>query len=263
MDNEFYVYGYIDPRTAEYIYVGKGMELRAYIHLKNCKNKLLRNKIKAIRAAGMQPNVVFFACDISEELAFELEKKFIAEYGRIVLGTGTLCNVSDGGEGSSGLVMSPEQRARVSAGTIRGMDNDEVRLKCTYWSGKTFTEQHKEKISVGVLKAYEDPEVRQRKIDAMNRPEVLEKISASSTGRKHSEYSKLKMSDSIKAALSAPEVREKLSAVWTGRKHSDESRLKMSHSARNKERMTCHHCGRTIVMQYYRTHHGDKCKMKP
>ena len=99
MNSDFYVYRYTDPRNNEVIYVGKGKKQRVYSHLLKSSNKFLRHKIDKIRRAGYEPIIDFIATNIDEELAFLCEEEAIAKYGRISLGTGTLCNFVDGGIG--------------------------------------------------------------------------------------------------------------------------------------------------------------------
>lgn len=48
------------------------------------------------------------------EEACELEELLIQEYGRINLGTGTLCNLTDGGEGAIGRILTEEHKSKIS-----------------------------------------------------------------------------------------------------------------------------------------------------
>ena len=54
--------------------------------------------------------------DISWEDACELECFLIQEYGRKDLGTGILCNMTEGGEGTQGRVLTEEHKRRISEG---------------------------------------------------------------------------------------------------------------------------------------------------
>ena len=59
--------------------------------------------------------------DVSIEFAKEKEKEFIALYGRLDLGTGTLCNLTDGGDGINGWKAPAETIERMKkAAKIRG-----------------------------------------------------------------------------------------------------------------------------------------------
>lgn len=104
MNNYFYVYIYLDPRTCPPtpIYVGKGQGKRHKQHLSKTKNKYFDRKLKKIQNSGLKPIVEFAAKDITNEEAMQIEIKLIAKYGRMDQKTGTLCNHTDGGEGTTG-----------------------------------------------------------------------------------------------------------------------------------------------------------------
>jgi hypothetical protein len=99
-----YTYEYHDPRPTENcpIYFGKGQGRRSEVHLDEdcCKNPLLRAVIHDIRKAGFEPVVKIVERFHNETEALELEVALIAKHGRRDQGTGTLCNLSVGGEGT-------------------------------------------------------------------------------------------------------------------------------------------------------------------
>lgn len=68
--------------------------------------------------------------EISQEQAKDLEKHYIAVYGRLDKGTGMLCNMTDGGDGRVGYECSEETR-------------EKIRKAAT---GVKFTEDRKKKI---------------------------------------------------------------------------------------------------------------------
>lgn len=132
--NEFYVYAYFEPGSEEPFYIGKGKGDRAWKHL--CQSKLemkthFYNKLRKMLAGGIQPIIKLIYRDLTEDGAFTLESRLIAQYGRLDLGTGCLCNHTDGGEGQSGAVVSEETRNKIGAGNI----------------GNEITIQHRVKIS--------------------------------------------------------------------------------------------------------------------
>jgi hypothetical protein len=110
--NKHYVYIYYDPRKQppEPIYVGKGYGKRYLHHLTKAENKHLANKLKKITDANQQPIVEFVEENISNEAALILEVKLIAKYGRADKNLGTLCNWTDGGEGTCGYKYSDKTK---------------------------------------------------------------------------------------------------------------------------------------------------------
>ena len=104
----FYVYVIRDPRPGKAqraIYVGKGSGWRSRFHWSKAEshyNPLLRRVFAKIAAAGLVPIIKISARFEVERAAFAREIELIALYGRRDLGTGTLCNLTHGGEGAAG-----------------------------------------------------------------------------------------------------------------------------------------------------------------
>jgi len=107
-DKRFCVYIYRDPRPRkrrEPIYVGKGLtERRPDEHWNNSNspNPFFSRVLEKIRTAGLQPIIEFIAFFENETEAFALEIALIKKFGRRDLGRGTLCNMTDGGDGVTG-----------------------------------------------------------------------------------------------------------------------------------------------------------------
>lgn len=151
---KYYVYTLIDPRTVTPFYVGKGANRRMYLHKARAlrrkhTNKLLQQKILEIVLSGH--NIIYKKVlkTNSEHVAYNKEVEFISKYGRIDLGTGTLCNLTAGGgpnggpwnKGKAGCY-SNETRKRISEaqkGKRAGADNP--------FYGKRHSEETKRKIS--------------------------------------------------------------------------------------------------------------------
>ena len=87
----FYVYGYLRARDGTPYYIGKGTGRRALV---------AHGRIKVPKDKS---RVIFFSENLTEQEAFSLEIKPIAEWGRVVNGSGILLNITDGGEGFSGI----------------------------------------------------------------------------------------------------------------------------------------------------------------
>ena len=105
IDKEFYVYEYIRSDTMEPFYVGKGKGNR-YLDIshRNKYFKMISNKIKIL--------VNILNNNLTEEEAFDLECWYINEY-KYVYGY-NLCNISDGGDGVSGIKRSLETKQKLS-----------------------------------------------------------------------------------------------------------------------------------------------------
>lgn len=107
---KFYIYAHYRNDTGEVFYVGKGEGNRH-------KSKQGRNPYweNIVRAHGYKAEILeYFE---TEDEAFQAEQSLIAELGRKDLGKGLLVNMSDGGEGASGAVRTPEQRKKYSETT--------------------------------------------------------------------------------------------------------------------------------------------------
>jgi len=82
----YYIYFLIDPRTDQPFYVGKGKKGRAKSHLKETQETTINirkyNKIQSILKEGLEPKIVYYAVDLSEQTAYDMEASLIKKYGR-------------------------------------------------------------------------------------------------------------------------------------------------------------------------------------
>jgi hypothetical protein len=186
----YYTYAYLRKDRTPY-YIGKGQGNRAY----------RRNK-KDIKPPKDKSRIIFLKQNLTEEEAFKHEKYMIAVFGRKDLGTGILHNRSGGGEGASGLIHSEETKIKMSEAR-KGEKNHNY--------GKTFSEEHKRKIS------------------------------EAHKGRTHSEKSRRNMSEAHKGKTFSEEHKRKISEVKKGenhylygKTHSEETKRKMSRTRKGK-----------------------------
>ena len=92
---DYYVYLHKKKTTGEVFYVGKGCQRRAWEF--SARNRFWKSIEKAHGCV-----VEIYADNLQEWYALELEKDLILKYGRRIDGTGTLCNITVGGESQGG-----------------------------------------------------------------------------------------------------------------------------------------------------------------
>lgn len=90
MDNNYYVYVYIDPRNYEEFYYGKGKGNRKQAHLSDESDTDKTKIIKAIQKEGLEPIIKVIAKGLTESEAFLIEKTLIWKLGK------NLTNISSG-----------------------------------------------------------------------------------------------------------------------------------------------------------------------
>jgi hypothetical protein len=192
----FYTYAYLREDRSPY-YVGKGEGDRAYKKYRNVKPPKDKSRI------------IFLKQNLTEEEAFKHEIYMIAVFGRKDLGMGILHNRTNGGDGTSGRVVSEETKRKISIAT-KGENHPLY--------GKKHSEETKRKQS----------EIKRGK----NHPFY---------GKKHSEETKRKMSEKQKGEKSpnygkslSEETKRKIGEASKGRSPSEETRRKISETKRGE-----------------------------
>ena len=123
----YYIYVYLDPRkpgkysfenltfSYEPMYIGKGKDNRDMYHWRYCcDNEILRRKLVKIKNLDLEPIVMRIQDRLTEQDALTQETHFIKLIGRLNLSEGTLCNLTNGGEGTSGLIQTADHRKQNS-----------------------------------------------------------------------------------------------------------------------------------------------------
>lgn len=106
-----YVYRHIRLDNNEVFYIGISDVSNNYSRAKQC---VKRNKFWKNIANKTEFKVqIIWECSSRAEL-LEKEMEFIALYGRKDLGTGTLCNLTDGGEGVHNYKHTPEALVKMA-----------------------------------------------------------------------------------------------------------------------------------------------------
>ncbi len=141
--NNYYTYAYLREDGTPY-YIGKGKGSR-----------IIRKHRRRNRHYFNPPNdankIIFLKKNLTEEQAFKHEIYMIAVLGRKDLGTGILRNMSNGGEGSSGFIMSKEARQKLSISHKGKKKSIETRMKMSSASkgrnlGRKHSEEEKKKM---------------------------------------------------------------------------------------------------------------------
>lgn len=138
----YYVYAYLRSEDSE-----RGQKYSPYYIGKGCGQRAF-NKRRSIAAPVDNSLIVFLEEGLTEKEAFALEKYAVSLYGRIDKGTGILWNMTDGGEGCSGLVMPEETRAKIARSlTGRKRPPEVIEKMAKSRKGFLHTEETKRKMS--------------------------------------------------------------------------------------------------------------------
>lgn len=122
--DNFYIYLFIDPKSGETIYVGKGQKSRMFQHINNSSNDRLQKTINSRLNDGFEINPVKVCETNDEKHAFLLEKALIKLFGRADQGEGTLFNNTDGGDGVSNP--SKEVREKQAQAMFKRFGTEEI-----------------------------------------------------------------------------------------------------------------------------------------
>jgi group I intron endonuclease len=196
--HSFYVYAFLrstdSPVAAKHTpyYIGKGKGRRAY--------SLTRRGAPRPKDSSF---IAFIQEGLTENEAFELEKYCIALYGRVDLGTGILRNLTDGGEGVTGRIVSEEVKERIA--------DAQREEKHRLW-GKHLPKETKQKISEAIRGE------RHPMWGKTHTEESRDKMSRSKQGEKNNRF----------GVRLSQETRQKMSRSALGRKCSEETKKKMS-----------------------------------
>jgi hypothetical protein len=207
--------------------------------------------------------VIIVESDIDWETACKWEKSEIKRIGRRDLGLGTLVNMTDGGEGTQGIVITEERRKKVSEATKIAMNNPEViqklkdaKIDYVPWNkgismffgednpnyGNKWSNEQKEQLSEKLKDVYQNGFSE----DHINKLKEGRKGKKPALGMKHTEETKRMMSKNRK-----------------GKKQSQHQKDKVSIALRGKEqkKRVCPHCGKVGGNTMSRWHF-DNCYSK-
>ena len=208
----------LDKNEPFYIGISDKDEKRPYT--KSKRNKIWNDIVKK---TDYEVEILFD--DLTWEQSIEKEKEFIKLYGRIDNGTGTLANLTDGGEGSLNCSHTEESRKKIS---------ESKKGEKHHYFGKKLSNEHIIKMS-------------EAKKGKKLSDEHKRKIGEKSKGRKHSEDSKRKISEKNKCRNFSEEHKKKLSEAKKGNKHP---------------LIICPYCNKEGGGGVMNRYHFDNCKNK-
>lgn len=139
-----YVYRHIRLDKDVPFYIGIGTD-KKYTRANSDRN---RNKHWRNIVSGTEYEVEILFNDIDLEFAKEKEKEFIALYGRSDINKGSLCNLTDGGEGCLGLVHTEEARLKMGIPNKgKAISEEHRKIISLFHTGKVTSEETKRKMS--------------------------------------------------------------------------------------------------------------------
>jgi hypothetical protein len=192
----YYTYAYLRTDKTPY-YIGKGKGKRLYDKSR-----------KGVKPPIDKSRIIILKQNLTEEEAFRHEIYMIVVFGRKDLGSGILHNKTNGGDGSSGWIATPELRKRMSE----------------YRKGKKLKPLSKET----------KQKLREINLGKKHNEETKAKMSASHKGKKrkpHSTKTKKQLS-LLKQGIFGGNKNPMF-----GKTHNEETKLKMSEKAKSRSRV--------------------------
>jgi hypothetical protein len=202
-----YVYRHIRLDNNEPFYIGIGSDndyKRAYKKTQRTKHW------KSVSDKGYEVEILIDG--LTWEEACEKDKEFILLYGRKDLGTGNLINLTEGGEGTVGRVVTNKTREILKEiftgrkrpdlkGKKRVISEEQKQKTSNTLKGRKLSEQTKDKMRG--FKRLPMSEETKRKIS-----EYRKGKSNGQTGLKRSEETKIKMSESQKTQIAQKKLKK-------------------------------------------------------
>jgi hypothetical protein len=177
-----YVYRHIRLDKNEPFYIGIGSDDKYYRANKKSQRNIYWKRIMS--KTDYEVEIVLE--DLTWEQACEKEKEFIVLYGRKDLKNGCLVNMTEGGDGTLGVIVSSETRKKLS-NSIKEWNKTRV-----------ISEKQRQISSYLFKKLNKNEDFQKKRIESLRNSEKLKKyyisIKGKPSGYKHTEEMKLKLS---------------------------------------------------------------------
>lgn len=242
----YYVYAILDTRKPgkydygnvkfEYqpFYIGKGKEKRCYCHLReNNTTKKCHTIKKIIRETQREPIIIKIYENLSEKESLIKEVDLIKRIGRDDLGLGCLTNLTDGGEGLSGVIHSKARNDKISK-KLKGVPKTKEHLKKLPQNNKGFKQNLTDKRKSQLKEQMTIYNLTKKEYKSLSE-EVKKKISASNkgnksrTGQKQSEEEKMKKSIALTGIKRSPETKERIKQAaikrWAKKRNDNDEKI--------------------------------------
>jgi hypothetical protein len=190
----FYVYVYRDPRPLKKdqpVYVGKGTGDRDISHWsKGSHNKPFQDFISHLKQRGLVALCErVFETEVEAE-AFVKEIELIALYGRRNTSTGTLFNLTDGGEGVAGMRKTDAQKAVDSQFSKEHWADPVYRAKIVAaQQAVQGTPEARATKSVASAEAWAKPETRQKRQEGIKQARSTDVSKAKTSAQAKAQWS--------------------------------------------------------------------------
>ena len=178
-----YVYRHIRLDKDEPFYIGIGSDSNYYRANKKSQRNIYWKRI----IAKTDYSVDILIDDLTWDEACNKEKEFIALYGRKDLNTGCLVNMTEGGDGGVGKIVSDETKQKLS-------------IAIKEWNKtRVISDYQRQKASNQFKKLNKDPKFQEKRIESLRSSTKLKEYNDSRigipSGYKHTEEMKKKLSE--------------------------------------------------------------------
>jgi hypothetical protein len=220
----YYVYLLCKPDATPF-YVGKGKGDRIHQHEREARKGHMCHKCNTIRKVWRSGDEIYkikVLLTDNEGVAFWVERTLIALYRSLDV---RLCNLTDGGQGTSGVIPTAETIAKRRAMA----ESKEYRQKLSTGVRRALTRpEYRANLSASQRKLWTQSEHRKRITDALARPEVKEKLRNVAREKWNDPEYRQKHRDATNAAMQREDVREKHAAIMASQEYRDKHRAGIS-----------------------------------